>query len=51
MLTDYINEYIIAKHAGNEKAMRRIERELESFGMDKYTLDELVKEFENREEL
>lgn len=51
MLTEYIDEYIIAKHAGNEKAMRRIERELSQLGVDKHTLDELVKEFENREEL
>lgn len=51
MLTDYINEYIIAKQDGNEKVMRKIERELSQLGMDKHTLDELVKEFENREEL
>ena len=44
MLNDSIKSYIDAVRGHDEKAMRRIERELASIGMDKATLMLLAKE-------
>ena len=46
MLKDYIDQYIWAKQQGDEKEMRRIERDLEKLGMDKATLLMLIQEEE-----
>ena len=43
MLTEYIKRYKKAIAEGDEKTMRRIERELASLGMDAYTLKTLAK--------
>ena len=44
MLSDYINDYIDAIIAKDEKKMRKIEKELARIGMDRYTLVTLAKE-------
>ena len=44
MLEDYIRQYEEAVSSGNKAAMKRIERELGSLGMDRATLLVLVKE-------
>nr|WP_303038329.1 hypothetical protein [Enterocloster clostridioformis] len=44
MLEEYIRQYEEAVTAGNKVVMKRIERELESLGMDQATLLVLVKE-------
>ncbi len=44
MLEEYIRKYEEAVTAGNKAVTKRIERELESLGMDRATLLILVKE-------
>ena len=44
MLEEYIRQYEEAVTAGNKAVTKRIERELESLGMDRATLLVLVKE-------
>ena len=44
MLEEYIRQYEVAVPAGNKAVTKRIERELESLGMDRATLLVLVKE-------
>lgn len=44
MLEEYIRQYEEAVTAGNNAVTKRIERELESLGMDRATLLVLVKE-------
>ena len=44
MLEEYIRQYEEAVKAGNKAIMKRIERELESLGMDRATLLVLVNE-------
>ena len=51
MLSDYIVEYINAIDSGDEKLATKIEKDLASLGMDKHTLDVLVKEFKKGNEL
>ena len=44
MLKEYIDQYIWAKRINDEKAMCRLEKELEKLGMDYATLQMLVEE-------
>lgn len=44
MLEDYIEEYEKAMLSGDKKKMAKIEKELATLGMDKYTLAVLIKE-------
>ena len=44
MLGEYIELYKKAKEEGNEKEMKRIEKDLAKLGMDRYTLTIIVNE-------
>lgn len=44
MLDEYIKAYKEAMQTGDEKEMKRIERDLASLGMDRMTLRMLAKE-------
>lgn len=44
MLYEYIKEYIVAQDKNDKKTMKRIERALQSVGMDRITLLALAKE-------
>ena len=44
MLSDYINAYVEAIKANDEKSKVRIEKDLAKLGMDRYTLSMLAKE-------
>ncbi len=50
MLGDYVAEYIQARRTGNNAEAERIERDLNTLGMDKMSLMAIVKEMEENDE-